>query len=122
MFIHSKRTAMRILFIFFTILPILGFSQSLPTTLEVRMFNHDRLVVTLDGKQFDCCSKFELSGISAGNHQLKVYKTKQYINPKNQVISERLIPIYTGSIYLVKEQKTKCIINEYHQKEVEINN
>lgn len=111
---------MRTLFVLFSLLSVVGFSQSLPTSLEVQMFNHDRFIVSLDGRQFDCCSKFKLSGISAGDHQLKVYTAKQYINPKNHSISERLVPIYSGNIYLVKDQKTTCVINKYHQKEVKI--
>tara|TARA_Y100001968_G_scaffold74022_1_gene65439 strand:+ start:82 stop:423 length:342 start_codon:yes stop_codon:yes gene_type:complete len=113
---------MRTLIIYLITLPILGICQGLHTTLEVQMFNNDRVVVSLDGKQFDVCSKFRLSGVSAGDHQLKVYKAKQYINPNNHSISERLVPIYSGKIYLVKDQKTTCIINKYHQKEIEIKN
>tara|TARA_B100000401_G_C52796658_1_gene716272 strand:- start:318 stop:659 length:342 start_codon:yes stop_codon:yes gene_type:complete len=113
---------MRTLFVLFSFLPVVGFCQSLPTSLEVQMFNFDKVVVCLDGKQFDCCSKFKLSGISAGDHQLKVYTAKQYVNPNNQTISERLVPIYSGNIYLAKDQKTTCVINEYHQKEIQIRN
>tara|TARA_Y100000746_G_scaffold91683_1_gene77918 strand:- start:165 stop:506 length:342 start_codon:yes stop_codon:yes gene_type:complete len=111
---------MKPLLVFLFTLPFLSFSQDLPTRLEVHMFNNERVVVSLDGKQFDTCSKFKLSGLSAGDHQLKVYKPKRYINPINNSISERLVPIYSGNIYLVTDQKTTCIINEYHQKEIQI--
>lgn len=84
------------------------------------MFNHDKVVVCIDGKQFNKCSKFKLTNLKEGNHQLKVFKPKQYINPMSQKVTERLIPIYTGTIFLVNEQKTNCIINEFHQKTIEI--
>ena len=113
---------MRIVFVLFGLLPAVAFCQNLPTSLEVQMFNFDKVVVCLDGKQFDCCSKFKLSGISAGNHHLKVYKARQYVNPDNQTKNERLVPIYSGNIYLAKDQKTTCVINEYHQKEIQIRN
>jgi hypothetical protein len=102
------------------ILPLIGFCQCLPTTLELHMFNHKKVLVSLDGKKFDICSKFQLSGISEGDHLLKVYQAKQYINPYSKSTSERLIPIYSGKIYLAKNKKTTCVINEYHQKEIEL--
>lgn len=119
--VKAVKVKMRTVFVFFIMFPLFGFSQCLPTTLELQMFNHDKVVVSLDGKKFDVCSKFHLSGISEGDHQLKVYKAKQYVNPHNQSSSERLIPIYTGEIYLAKNKKTTCIINEYHQKEIKLN-
>jgi hypothetical protein len=84
------------------------------------MFNNERVVVNLDGKQFDTCSKFQLSGVSEGDHHLKVYQTKRYVNPYNKKTSERLIPVYSGGIYLAKNKKTTCTINKYHQKEIKL--
>jgi hypothetical protein len=84
------------------------------------MFNHNKVVVSLDGKQFNICSKFKISGVLEGDHHLKVYQAKQYINPYNQSKSERLIPIYSGKIYLAKNKKTTCTINKYHQKEIKL--
>ncbi len=111
---------MRTLFILFNISPLIVFCQCIPTTLEVHMFNNERVVVNLDGKQFDTCSKFQLSGVSEGDHHLKVYQTKRYVNPYNKKTSERLIPIYSGGIYLAKNKKTTCTINKYHQKEIKL--
>lgn len=111
---------MRTLIILFSTLQVIGFGQCLPTTLELQMFNFNKVVVSLDGKKSDVCSKFHISGISEGDHRLKVYQAKQYINPYNQSTSQRLIPIYSGKIYLAKSKKTTCIINEYHQKEIKL--
>jgi len=109
---------MRKLCFFLTILPVFVFTQDLPAILEVQMFNQERILIKLDNRQFQSCSKFKLSGIPAGEYQLKVYTPKKYINPKNFSINERLVPIYSGYIYLAKNQKTTCIINKYHQKEI----
>ena len=57
-----------------------------------------------------------MSGLSSGNHQLQVYKPKQYINPSTNAISERLVPIYSGNIFLAEKQSTNCTINEFHEK------
>jgi hypothetical protein len=84
------------------------------------MFNNAKVVVSLDGKKFDVCSKFQLTGISDGDHNLKVYEAKSCINPYNQSTSQRLVPIYSGNIYLAKNKKTTCIINKYHQKEIKL--
>lgn len=111
---------MRALFLLFATLPLIGFCQCLPTTLELQMFNRNKVVVSLDGQKFDICSKFHLSGILEGDHQLKVFEAKQYTNPNSQTKSNRLIPIYSGKIYLAKNKKTTCIINKYHQKEIKL--
>lgn len=102
-------------------LPLGVFSQAdKSTSLELKMFNHSQVVVSIDGKQFDACSNFKLNEISAGDHDLKVYKPKQYVNPIDQSISERLVPVYSGEIFIADNKCTSCIINEYHQKEVRI--
>lgn len=90
------------------------------TSLELKMFNHAQVIVSIDGKQFDACSKFQLEEIKAGDHDLKVYQQKKYINPIDLSISERLIPVYSGDIFIVDNKCTSCIINKYHQKEVSI--
>ena len=90
---------MRTLIILFSTLPIIGFGQSIQAILELQMFNLNKVVVCLDGKKSEVCSKFQLSGISEGDHKLEVYRAKQYINPYTQTKSQRLIPIYSCLLY-----------------------
>lgn len=85
------------------------------------MFNLDKVVVSLDGKQFSASRKFRINDIAAGDHQLKIYKPKKYLNPKNNSISERLIPVYSGSVFVADKSCTACTLNEYHDKVVVIN-
>ena len=84
------------------------------------MFNHNQVVVCVDGKQFKACSKLKLTDLKAGNHKLQVFIPKDYGNPNNKKVSHRLIPIYSGTIYLADRQKTNCTINEFHEKIVVI--
>lgn len=89
-------------------------------SIELSMFNHTQVVVSIDGHKYDACSKFKLDDITAGDHQIKVYKPKQYINPLNNSVSERLIPLYSGDVFVADKKCTSCLINEYHQNEVYI--
>lgn len=111
---------MKILSSFLFSLPMLGFAQESQTTLEVQMFNHNQVVVSIDGKQFNACSKLKLTDLNAGNHKIQVFIPKDYVNPSNNKVSHRLIPIYSGSIYLADDKKTNCTINEFHEKEIVI--
>lgn len=112
---------MKILGSVFLLLPLGLFSQSdKSSSLELKMFNHAQVVVSIDGKTFDACSKFTMDEIEAGDHDLKVYQPKQYVNPLDQSVSERLVPVYSGEIFIADSKCTSCIINEYHQKEVSI--
>jgi hypothetical protein len=55
-----------------------------------------------------------------GDHELKIYKPKLYLNPSDNTISKRLVSIYNGNITLAENQYTTCSINEYHQKVISI--
>jgi hypothetical protein len=84
------------------------------------MFNNKEVIVSVDGRQYEACSKFQLSGITSGKHKIKVFQTKKYINPLNQSVSKRLIPVYFGEVYVSDSKCTSCLINKYHQNEVKI--
>ena len=106
--------------LFFLALPFITFAQEGVTTLEIQMFNFDKVVVCIDGVEFNKCSKFKLINIASGKHHLKIFKPKKYKNPYNQKVYERLIPIFSGTILLFKKQKTNCTINEFHEKTIKI--
>lgn len=104
---------------FFLCFPIIGFSQY-SASLELNMINASEIIVCFDGKTYSPCSKFKLQNISKGEHELKIYKPKLYLNPSDNSISKRLVSIYNGNITLGKNQYTTCFINEYHQKVISI--
>jgi hypothetical protein len=84
------------------------------------MFNNKEVVVSVDGRQYEACSKFQLKDVTSGDHKIKVFQTKKYVNPVNQSVSKRLIPVYFGEVHISDSKCTSCIINEYHQNEVKI--
>lgn len=97
------------------------FSQkNQPGKLELSMFNNREVVVSVDGHQYDACSKFQLNNVESGEHSIKVYQTKKYINPINQKVSKRLVPVFSGEVFVSDSKCTSCVINEYHQNEVRI--
>ncbi|MDG1517125.1 MAG: hypothetical protein P8Q42_03790 [Flavobacteriales bacterium] len=106
---------MKTLSTFFLYLPIIGFSQY-SASLELHMINASEIIVCFDGKTYSPCSKFELQNLSKGEHELKIYKPKLYLNPSDNSNSKRLVSIYNGSITLAENQYTTCSINKYHQK------
>tara|TARA_B100001094_G_C17928949_1_gene669774 strand:- start:503 stop:847 length:345 start_codon:yes stop_codon:yes gene_type:complete len=112
---------MKVLNLIFVFSPLLLLSQSTkPGKLELSMFNNKEVVVSVDGMQYDACSKFELKEVSSGDHQIRVYQTKKYVNPLNQTVSKRLIPVFYGEVHVSDNKCTSCVINEYHQNEVKI--
>ena len=118
--VFIQSTSMKISVLFFFTLPFISFAQEGVTTLEIQMFNFDKVVVCIDGEEFNKCSKFKLTNIASGEHLLKIFKPKTYTNPYNQKVSERLIPIFSGTIFLLKKQITNCTINEFHEKKIKI--
>ena len=104
---------------FFLCLPIIGFSQH-STSLELNMINASEIIVCFDGKTYSPCSKFKLQNLLKGEHELKIYKPKLYLNPSDDTNSKRLVSIYNGNITLAENQYTTCSINEYHQKVISI--
>ena len=112
---------MKVLSIILGCLPLFMFSQkNQPGKLELSMFNNREVVVSVDGHQYDACSKFQLNNVESGEHSIKVYQTKKYINPINHKVSKRLVPVFSGEVFVSDSKCTSCVINEYHQNEVRI--
>ncbi len=102
-------------------LPLIGLSQNQSnTSLVLKMYDRKEILVSIDGESFNAISQLKLDNIEAGRHDLKIYTSKKYINPIDNSMSERLIPVYNGEVFVTDNQCTTCYINEYHEKEVRI--
>ena len=105
---------MKTVLAFLFITPFLGVSQS-STALELNMHDYSKFVIYLDAIKYDVCDKISISAIQPGEHQLQVYKQKEYFNSVDHSSSTRLISVYNGEITIVENKCTSCIIDKFHQ-------
>lgn len=101
LFFQTKPT-MRTLFLSFFIAPFIGVSQY-STVLELNMYDYSNIVIHVDTIEYDACSQVSVNALQLGEHQLKVFKQKQYFNASSNISAFRLIPVYSGKIVIVDQ-------------------
>ena len=110
---------MKTLFLTFIIIPFIGVSQH-STLLELSMYDHSNIVIHIDTVKYNACSQILVNTLQPGEHQLKVFKRKQYFNSSSNTTSSRLIPVFKGEIVIVDNKCTSCIIDKFHQNNIVI--